>query len=274
MIQLYEKPVYYSDFVNKPLDADTVLQNKDKLISICAYKAQSFINRQYGFGYLSDDELKDMVQEASIRLIRDIDKYAEHTSVNFWAYVSECIRHESSRAYGMLKEQLGASAYSVTEARKVLELMHDNNWGINEAAENLKMRKSTIKKYVRIGKRVEILDAENDDGFALYSKLSDERTPDVMFDEKPEDEVDDTDLDIETLICRMFPELDMTAEEMFVVTVYIKNKIANHTKSKTISECGERGIAAITVNKTINRFLEYTRGFEEQLSAVCTTPSN
>ena len=108
MIQLYEKPVYYSDFVNKPLDVDTVLQNKDKLISICAYKAQSFINRQYGFGYLSDDELKDMVQEASIRLIRDIDKYAGHTAVNFWAYVSECIRHESSRAYGMLKEQLGA----------------------------------------------------------------------------------------------------------------------------------------------------------------------
>ena len=66
----------------------------------------------------------------------------------------------------------------------------------------------------------------------------------------------------------------MTAEEMFVVTVYIKNKIANHTKNKTISECGERGIAAITVNKTINRFMEYTRGFEEQLSAVCTTPSN
>lgn len=247
MVNLYEKPMYYSEFADKPIDINSILANEGKIITICAYKAQLYINKHYSAGGLSNDELKDMIQEVSICIMRAIDKYEKHTDVDFWAYMTENIKHEASKAYKSSKKQLGESPYLVEEAKKTLDAIEENNWGIQEAADKLHKRRSTIERHLLIARQVMSLDAENDEGFNLHSRLSDDEDT----KSPPEEEVD-----IEQFIKKYFPDLEMSEEETFIMVSYLKNEdIDKKTcKRKTMEECRARGIAQASVNRMIAKF--------------------
>lgn len=248
MVNLYEKPAYYSDFTERQVDVYTVIANESKIISVCAYKTQLYINRHYGAGGLSQEELKDMIQEVVINLMHDIEKYTDkNLAVPFWAYISEWIKYHAYEAYHQRNEKLGASTHVIRMAKKVADIMKENNWGVQETAKQLKFREDTVKKYLRLANGIESLDAKNEDDLDLYSKLG-------MEDEEPE--TDEEDIDVEAFIRDMFPGVITSNEDAFIVTTYLKNKLIDKKtcRKKTIEECEELGVNPSTTKKVIARF--------------------
>ena len=47
MVKMYNKPPYYDEFNNVPMSKKEIEKNKEKVINVCLYRMQKYVNRNY-----------------------------------------------------------------------------------------------------------------------------------------------------------------------------------------------------------------------------------
>lgn len=240
MVNLYEKPICYSDFSNKDIGEADIQKATDKIIYVCAYKTQQFVNSHYGNSGYSNALLCDIVQDVIEKVIQEISKYDESRGVPFWAYIYAHIDWNARKAYKAATSKMGESAY-VQQVSKKIQINIENGLSLDEIAEKTHHKKSTILTYMNINNPIVSLDTEDENGLTLHDKTASAKEDIQHFDE----------------INGLLQTLEqMTKEERFIVTTYME-QVKKHKRSwkkDTLMICKKKNISNKRAMQVITRF--------------------
>lgn len=245
MVNLYEEPACYSAFSNKDIGKADIQKATDKIIYVCAYKTQQFVNSHYGSRGHSDEMLCDIIQDVIVKVIKEIDKYDESRGVPFWAYIYEHIDWNARKAYKAATSKMGESEY-VQRVSKKIQTDIENGLSLDEIAEKTHHKKSTILTYMNINNPIVSFDTEDENGFTLHDKTASVKEDVQNFDETN----------------GLLQKLEqMTREERFIVTTYME-QVKMHKRSwkkDTLMICKKKNISNKRAMEVIARFKDDCR---------------
>lgn len=249
MVRLYEKPDFYDEVAWKEVQLDV---QQDKIIAVCAYMTQGYINRYFGSGIISDGMLEDMLHDTLVKVLDSIPDYQKREPAGrppFWAYIYKQIEKWSKVSYHGWSSFFGETAETHRRAKKVWKMINEEQLSMEEVMNRTGYKKSTIEKYLMLVNCMLSLDKEMEPGNSLYDVIGLEQDFEWMADD--EDEMEDKQF------ARYQPVLDtMNDEEQFIITTYLQMGGKKDFRRQTEILCKKRGISGRKVTSTIRVFKE------------------
>lgn len=259
-INLYEEPAYYSELADKEITKEGVKEDCSRILNICTYKVQKYINNHYGKSFLSEDNLKDMVQDVAVSIMGSISDYIlTDKETPFWAYINVCIRSAAKEAYRKETGTMGASAHVMREASKVIEKMQNEHLSEEEVAEKMHVKKSTVQSYVRLKQQALSIDepvassnrGNYDDRNTLADRLG-EKKKDYLKHDNINDLLKDEPGEVHEIVDKMLKA--MNEEARFVIGNYLKYADEEDWRTLTMQACKQKNVSESRTMDLIYQF--------------------
>lgn len=247
MVKMYNKPPYYDEFNNVPMSKKEIEKNKEKVINVCLYRMQKYVNRNYKG--VQEHDRDEIMQHLTEIIMTKISEYQDEKCA-FWAYIHNSIKYESANHLLKMKSSLsGASPDMIRKSKRIIDYQKENHLPDEELMEKYGIKKKkTLSKYRRLADYVESLDEEDDKGKNMYDRLG------VKY-QKEQDKDDDfkeiPDPDIKIL-------RNYSREEQIIIKIYhdvIRDeKTKKAWKRETQKRCREYDIPGNKVADTLRRY--------------------
>lgn len=234
-----EKDPEYMKDVEKGLSGDC--KARERLLTAHLHRLEMHVRRTYRNG-VTEDELEDIIQEATVRLWEALsDYYVNGKNVNYNAYVAKSIEYASKKAYRKTIGFLYASESTKRKADKVAAQMKEQNMSDAEIAKTIGCKESTVKSYrlLHESKKMTSLDKEDEDGNNLAQILSDDK---MNVEEKA---IANLSVQEESLF------EGMSSEEKFVYKIYLQEE---GKAGRTVSQCKKYGMTEKRVKDIIKKY--------------------
>lgn len=259
-INLYEEPAYYSELADKEITKEGVKEDCSRILNVCTYKVQKYINSHYGKSFLNEDSLKDMVQNTAVSIMGSISDYIlTDKAVPFWAYINVCIRSAAKEAYRKETGAMGASAHVMREASKTVEKMHSEHLSEDEVAKSMHMKKSTVQSYVRLKCHTLSMDEpvalaavdSFNEGDTLADRIG-EKKQDILRRDSVDEVLKEEPGEVHEIVEKML--VSMNEEARFVIDNYLKYAPEDNWRELTMKACRQKNISESRTMDIIYRF--------------------
>lgn len=245
MVKMYNKPPYYDEFNNVPISKEEIEKNRDKIVNVCLYRMQKFVDRRYRG--VPEQDRDEIIQHLTETVMIKINEYQDDKCA-FWAYIYNSIKYESANCLLKMKSPLsGVSPEMLRKAKRIIGDQKENHLSDEELMEKYGIKKKkTLSEYRRIANLVESLDEKDDSGKDMYDKLKakHQNKDDTDFKDVP-------DPDIKIL-------RNYSKEEQVIINIYhdvIRDeKTRKAWKRETQKRCREYDIPGNKVADTLKRY--------------------
>lgn len=236
---LYQKPDYYDKVNNKKMSLQTLFDMKSEIEYVCVYKAQAYVCKHINKYSLNGHDIEDIIQEVITSVCTELNLFinkctADNDVEDFWGYVSNWIKYNTIAAYRKLhKDSLCASGAVQRKAKKICDMMEDENLSVQDVSKKTGCKIDTVMRYQNICNPVHSLDSEDDAGMTGYDKL-------LKDDMTSEYHMNDIDKVYDIL------SKSITKEESFILKQYLDIRYKAGEKAwrqKLLYECNKKGIS-------------------------------